>query len=278
MPSAETIALLSQYKRDDFPRHWNPPPHFGYGDHQPPLLDMLMILAAPDLDPEIRQVFADKLFKKKAPMRGFHNAYNYRLEDATDEELARLLVLLKSIPEGSKISAAFRHEYKYLFSEGDPQHDGRPRPELSPQRIELLESLRNLAPDQREHLQSGPRDDNLSFGDILDLKSRTSKDIGLRQLGQLVVRRESRHRLCVERLVFLDRGRQFPLNHSSGHFPIGLAQLLEHLPKPAIAHDGFEVAATGRFVQRNVALNKFSAAGRLGTGPVEQVDVRQLHE
>lgn len=56
----EAIVFLSQFEQSQFPPHWDPPPHVGYGEEVPDPLDALE--AMPDKVPDwLRNAYRDKL-------------------------------------------------------------------------------------------------------------------------------------------------------------------------------------------------------------------------
>ena len=147
---SQAIASLSRLRRTDFPPHWDPPPHVGYGEHNPPFFDLLELLAAPGIDAEIRALFLQKVTDDSPdhwPLRG---AYVPSLDALSDAELRRLVELLKSLPEGPQVAASYRGEVSYVLRDDVSPSGGSPGPELSQERRALLETLRDIAPPEPE--------------------------------------------------------------------------------------------------------------------------------
>ena len=40
----EALNLMSSHPRSDFPTHWDPPPRVGYGEKNPPVIDVVIVI------------------------------------------------------------------------------------------------------------------------------------------------------------------------------------------------------------------------------------------
>jgi len=152
---AEAIAFLSRHSRQGFPPLWDPPPQLGYGEDKPSLIDVLSIVASPDLSPPFRKIFAAKLM---AQFDRFGQPYDYgwdyrrsffRVLNVPDDELARFVSYLQAIPEGPPIAYLYRKEaedkLQSKIDDGSRSEDeGKPQP-LTARRKELLKSLHALS-------------------------------------------------------------------------------------------------------------------------------------
>jgi hypothetical protein len=157
---AEAIAFLWRHSRQDFPPLWDPPPQLGYGEDKPGLIDVLSIVASPDLAPPFREIFAAKLmtqcdhFSAGIEYRGSDWEYRrsyFRVLNAPDDELARFVSYLRAIPEGPPIAYLYRKEAEGRLqskTNDDPRAENKDKPQsLTPRRKELLKSLHALSDD-----------------------------------------------------------------------------------------------------------------------------------
>lgn len=154
---AEAIAFLSRHSRRDFPPLWDPPPQLGYGESKPGLIDVLSIVASPDLPPPFREMFAAKLM---AQFDLFGRKYDYgwafrrsffRVLNVPDDDLDRFVKYLRAIPEGPQIAFLYRKESEArlqskTIDEPRIEDDGEPQP-LTARRNEALKSLHALSDD-----------------------------------------------------------------------------------------------------------------------------------
>jgi hypothetical protein len=62
---APGLDLMSQHAPADFPPHWEPPPHIGYGRNQPQLFDVLDMLESHPAADWVRDLYWDK-FRREA--------------------------------------------------------------------------------------------------------------------------------------------------------------------------------------------------------------------
>lgn len=95
----QALATMSAHPRDAFPPHWDPPPRIGYGERQPPILDVVEAVLATDAEPWVVEVFMEKL-------RSFAGrAYGtfYFLANMSNEEFDRYLTVLEQLPADSEI-------------------------------------------------------------------------------------------------------------------------------------------------------------------------------
>jgi hypothetical protein len=95
----EAIAEMSVHEGSDFPARWDPPPHIGYGEREPPVLDIMEAVLAADAPDWVRSIFTKK----------FGNTlYNTRLlsaDEMDDEQLGRYVRVLLKLPEGPSFAA-----------------------------------------------------------------------------------------------------------------------------------------------------------------------------
>jgi hypothetical protein len=98
---AEGIAMLSAHLPQDYPRHWDPPPRPGYGEDEPPLLDVVQVIVERGAAEWVRRIYVEKLADRYL--------YGLELLYTPDADWARLGFLLKQLPEGE----ALREEYTY---------------------------------------------------------------------------------------------------------------------------------------------------------------------
>ena len=89
------IDLMSEHAQADFPPHWRPPPHLGYPDPSPPLLEVLDVIARRGAGTWVREVYIEKV-------RLQLDTHAYTQSDAERE---RLLEVLEQIPEGQPLRA-----------------------------------------------------------------------------------------------------------------------------------------------------------------------------
>ncbi len=98
---AEGLAEMSAHSPEDFPPHWDPPPRVGYGEHLPPLLDVLEAIAD---GPPASWVRSAYLRKFAGLLRSRHSS---------DGELERIARILEQFPEGEQILDESVDEYGY---------------------------------------------------------------------------------------------------------------------------------------------------------------------
>jgi hypothetical protein len=91
---AEGLDLMSQHARSDFPPHWEPPPHIGYGDNEPPLLDVLDMLESRPVAEWVRDVYWE-IFRRDTINFG---RYDSRLNADGITELERYQKHLDRMP------------------------------------------------------------------------------------------------------------------------------------------------------------------------------------
>lgn len=95
----QALATMSAHPRDAFPPHWDPPPRIGYGERQPPILDVVEVALAMDADPWVVDVFMEKL----RSLAGRSYGPLYFLSNLSDEEFDRYLSVLEQLPADSEI-------------------------------------------------------------------------------------------------------------------------------------------------------------------------------
>lgn len=118
----EAIGEMARHNRSDFPARWDPPPHIGYGETYPPILDVMEVVVAADPPRWVRALFVGK----------FGNSlYNSRFlwpRQIDDEQFTRYARLLLKMPEGPSFAA---RQTKWLqWSEGDREHSDARRADI----------------------------------------------------------------------------------------------------------------------------------------------------
>jgi hypothetical protein len=108
----KAVALMATHQRGDFPARWEPPPRVGYGETQPPMLDVMEVVLATNPPAWVRSIFTEK----------FGNTlYNTALlwpGHIDDEEFNRYVQVLLKLPEGP--SFASREEPWLSMALNDP--------------------------------------------------------------------------------------------------------------------------------------------------------------
>ncbi|HQU43390.1 MAG TPA: hypothetical protein PK867_11305 [Pirellulales bacterium] len=95
----EAVAEMAAHNRGDFPARWDAPPHVGYGEREPPILDVMEVIVAMDPPPWVRSIFTEK----------FGNTlYNTTLlwpGRMDDKEFSRYVQVLLKLHEGPSFAA-----------------------------------------------------------------------------------------------------------------------------------------------------------------------------
>jgi hypothetical protein len=84
---AQGIAMLSAHRPEDYPRHWDPPPRPGYGDDEPPLLDVVQMIVERGAAQWVRRIYVEKLAARYL--------YGFEPLNTPDSDWAQLDHLLK---------------------------------------------------------------------------------------------------------------------------------------------------------------------------------------
>jgi len=95
--SSEAMTLMSQHEPEDYPPHWTPPPHLGYHDPEPPLLEVLELTLTQPVAPWVSERFIEKL---EARMDNHWLVYQ---EDTS--EVSGVLSILERLPNRDAILA-----------------------------------------------------------------------------------------------------------------------------------------------------------------------------
>ena len=98
---AEALDLMSAHEPSDFPPGWEPPPHIGYREHSPHILDVMDALVSREVAPWVQAEFVEK-FRRSLGCGPF-----VVLDRNRDPDLARLTRILHRHPEGPEIAAEF---------------------------------------------------------------------------------------------------------------------------------------------------------------------------
>ena len=136
----EAVRYMSERTPDDFPPHWDPPPRPGYGERNPPfheVLDAIILTGAADW---VQDIYVEKLGFQWSRRPGRLLV----IEELSDDQLRRYRDLLIRLPEGPEIAASHSYDLDDLLREPSPDDIDAP-PDLSDERRELLESIREIA-------------------------------------------------------------------------------------------------------------------------------------
>lgn len=118
----EAIGEMARHKRSDFPARWDPPPHIGYGETQPPILDVMEVVVAADPPRWVQSLFTEK----------FGNTlYNPRLlwpGEMDDEQFSRYVQVLKKLPEGPSFAA--RQQSRLMHADIHSEHSDARRADI----------------------------------------------------------------------------------------------------------------------------------------------------
>lgn len=132
----EAIDEMARHKRGDFPARWDPPPHIGYGETQPPILDVMEVIVAANPPPWVRMLFTEK----------FGNTlYNPRLlwpGEMDDEQFSRYAHVLKELPEGPSFAA--RQKGWLTLANAQPDHSDTRREDIKA----LLDLAKSYDPER----------------------------------------------------------------------------------------------------------------------------------
>jgi hypothetical protein len=99
----EAVRLMAQYERSDFPARWDPPPHVGYGERTPPIIDVMEVILA-----EQPPAWIATLFTAKFGSIAFNPDLTWP-GGVDDKEFRRYVDVLLSVPAGPAIAAKQRH-------------------------------------------------------------------------------------------------------------------------------------------------------------------------
>lgn len=96
---SEALGVMAAHNRSDFPARWDPPPHVGYGEKTPAILDVMEAVLETDAPAWVRSIFIVK--------------FGNTLYDRTflwpghvlDEEFNRHVNILLKLPEGPSFAA-----------------------------------------------------------------------------------------------------------------------------------------------------------------------------
>ena len=134
----EAIEFMSQRKRSDFPKYWDPPPRFAYRERVPAIDLVLCESEKSETADWVRDLFRQKL-------EGQANAYFHpgmehalNLSDMDDERLAKYALTLSASSFGPSAARYHEAEISELLS-------GKPRES----RRKSLEQLRDLIPPDK---------------------------------------------------------------------------------------------------------------------------------
>ena len=95
---AAGLDLMSRHARTDFPPHWEPPPHIGYGDDNPALLDVLDRLETHPAVDWVREIYWE-IFRRDTINLGRYDSRLYA-GDLSELERYRHHLGRMPVPEG----------------------------------------------------------------------------------------------------------------------------------------------------------------------------------
>ena len=112
------MSTMSAYERGDFPPHWGPPPRIGYGERQPPILEVVETLLTIDAKPWVIDLFLEKLRSRAGHSYATFNFFHAMEDDRLD----RYLTLLERLPPDTPLMPAWREAFEELAKdENTPQ-------------------------------------------------------------------------------------------------------------------------------------------------------------
>lgn len=132
------LATMSAHDRGEFPPHWDPPPRIGYGERQPPVLDVVETLFAMDAGPWVVDLFLEKLRNRAGDRYGTY----YFFYEMDDERFDRYLTTLERLPTDSPIIAQWREALEQLSTNEEV------RTEAQRSRLRALLERNEVQPDQ----------------------------------------------------------------------------------------------------------------------------------
>lgn len=157
------LTTMSAHERGDFPPHWDSPPRVGYGEQQPPILDVVETLLEMDAKPWVVELFVEKLRSRA----GYSFGTRYYFYDMDDEQFDRHLALLEQLPTDSPIHAEWRNALEQQLT----NEEARTEAQRTRLRV-LLEPHQDLdAPAEREG-NSSANERSTASGELLAERSR----------------------------------------------------------------------------------------------------------
>jgi hypothetical protein len=105
---ADALEVMSAHAPSDFPPYWDPPPREGYGEKSPHLFVVMDEILTRGAAPWVRGAYVDKLRR--------HMGREYWYFDYENDDLARLVRILKQLPEGPDIVTEHREDVERLLS------------------------------------------------------------------------------------------------------------------------------------------------------------------
>jgi hypothetical protein len=125
----EAMREMASHDRSDFPARWDPPPHIGYGEREPPIVDVMEALLAVDAPTSIRAIFTEKFGNT------LYNTSFLSPENMDDKELVRYVNVLLQLPEGPSFASGKQGFIQIAYG----------HPENSEARRAALKALLDLA-------------------------------------------------------------------------------------------------------------------------------------
>jgi hypothetical protein len=108
---SEAIDVMSAHRPSDFPPQWDPPPHIGYEDASPHILDVMAVVLDRHPADWVRDLYVDKLRHYVGQDYVFINH---------GRDIAPLLRILERLPEGPDIVADQRDTAENIMRNNFP--------------------------------------------------------------------------------------------------------------------------------------------------------------
>lgn len=141
----QAIHQMSKLQRDDFPPHWEPPPHFGYGESSPRLDIILDNILTTDSSTWVLEMHLEKI-KRYAGKRTSWFRPVFEFYTMEEQQLERFVVFLESDPKRGR-SLAILLEDELEYSREDIKKSQRWH-EVTDFRNELIQRIHNLIPER----------------------------------------------------------------------------------------------------------------------------------
>ncbi len=114
----EAVTYMSSLKRKDFPPHWSPPPHIGYGERSEVLADIIDATITSKSAPWVQDLYLQKInfyFFLPAEYRYYTTVVTIGLNEMDVKQLDRFNTLLESRPIiGANVASSLRSEIDYV--------------------------------------------------------------------------------------------------------------------------------------------------------------------
>ena len=148
----EAVTFMSSLKRNDFPPHWNPPPHIGYGERSEVLADVIDATITSKSAPWVQDLYLQKIkFYFSFVRMHSINVVTFGLREMKLEQLDRIVTFLESRPDdGPELAASLFIEIQQTVSPIDIGDTDTRKPDISIEQREQFIRLLNLAKQHEE--------------------------------------------------------------------------------------------------------------------------------